>query len=84
MVAEGEGFAVGGTHLPGRADYAFRVAFVPVTAKDCNEYIHVVAAWRRGDDRNILRDMISVLNDGDSLRDVLSRFGETPGSKWYR
>lgn len=84
MVAEGEGFSIGGTHLPGRADYAARVAFVPVMAKDCNEYVHIVAAWRREDDRTLLRDMISVLNDSGSLQNTPARLSETPGSKWYR
>jgi hypothetical protein len=83
MVADGEGFFIGGRNLPNLSARASHVAFVPVAARDCNEYVHLVAAWRRKDDRPEIKRLISIL-ETRGLFDVAVNIREAPGSKWYR
>ncbi|MDR0818672.1 MAG: LysR family transcriptional regulator [Oscillospiraceae bacterium] len=59
MVVRGEGFTIGGQQLPIKGDSYPSVSILPVSARECDEYIHLVAAWRRSDDRKILRDFVS-------------------------
>jgi DNA-binding transcriptional LysR family regulator len=82
MVADGEGFFVGGRNLPNLGAFASRVAFVPVAARDCNEYVHLVAAWRRRDDRPEVKRLISIL-EMPGLAGAAVSIREAPGSKWY-
>jgi DNA-binding transcriptional LysR family regulator len=63
MVADGEGFSVGGRHIPNADALAPHIRCIPVRASDCNQYIHLVAAWRYDDDRNDTKRYIEILAD---------------------
>jgi DNA-binding transcriptional LysR family regulator len=84
MIADGEGFGVSGRNLPNKSALAPFVSFVPVAAKDCNEYAHVVAAWRRDDESEKRESFIEVLNSPKILRKPPFEADEAPGSKWYK
>jgi DNA-binding transcriptional LysR family regulator len=84
MIADGEGFSISGRNLPNKSALASLVNFIPVTAKDCNEYVHIVAAWRRDDDEKKYSAFIDVLHFPKILRNAPPNAGDAPGSKWYK
>jgi len=82
MIADGEGFTIGGRNLPNLSQLAPHIAFVPVAVADCNEYIHLVASWRQGDERPEIRNFIDVIEMPEVYAKA-SHIQEAPGSKWY-
>ena len=82
-IAEGEGFTIGGRSLPNLSALSPRIAFVPVIVEDCNEYVHIVAAWRQNDNRPKIRRLIELLKMPEVFDEAAS-IKETPGSSWYR
>jgi DNA-binding transcriptional LysR family regulator len=83
LIASGEGFTVAGQNLPGKDYFKSRIIAIPVSARDCNEYVHIVAAWRRGDERASLRDFVRVLENKKTFSEALAGNDNAVGSKWY-
>ncbi|MCL2201876.1 MAG: LysR family transcriptional regulator [Oscillospiraceae bacterium] len=82
MIADGEGFTIGGPSLPNLSAVRSRIAFVPVAVTDCNNYIHLVVAWRQGSNRPEIKKFLEVLE----MPEVLSKAAairKFPHSKWY-
>ncbi|MDR0905590.1 MAG: LysR family transcriptional regulator [Oscillospiraceae bacterium] len=84
LIADGEGFTVGGRYLPGKDDASPRVTAVPVSAEVSGERVHLVAARRRGDDREIMRDFVKTLESAAPFADADDINGYAPENRWYR
>lgn len=83
MIADGHGFSIGGRFLPNGSMLAPKVHFAPMSVLDCNEYVHIVAAWRRDDENPALHDLLDVVESADFLNDAVANQRKPPGSKWY-
>ncbi|MDR1589112.1 MAG: LysR family transcriptional regulator [Oscillospiraceae bacterium] len=73
MIADGEGFSVGGPHIPNADALEANIRCIPVRVKDCNRYVHLVAAWRYDDDRDDTARYIKFLSDGAALNAALEQ-----------
>ncbi len=60
MIAEGEGFTIAGPHIPVNDYYNNKIDILPISDDAYKQKIHMVAAWRKGEDKPLVKRYISL------------------------
>lgn len=83
LVANGEGFSISYRHVVTTKDAADKIAFLKPPVRESNQYLHLVAAWRKTEDCASTLAFLSVFNDLPKLTELAKSNLPHEYGGWY-